>query len=289
MPPSEAQCHQCTKPNSRAGRIRYSPLAALGLRAGLAGLRFGDSSLCNFGGMLSMRAMIRLASSKSRFSAMTTKPFARPAPPSKGDLTPDMIFLAVGRALSEWETTEQIFARLYGIIVAPDDPFPYPAERAYGSIATARGRKEMIAEAAKALFSRHPHPTLPKQLDAVLKAYSDAGAWRNEIAHGLVTFTRLTHDAKGYSPEYVLVPSMWNSNKRDVLHEPAYTYSAAQIDSFRTQLKPFRIQAGEAARELRAHVRSSREKHRERLARRKRPQPPPNPEVDERPPQSSPR
>jgi hypothetical protein len=59
------------------------------------------------------------ASSRSLSSAMTAKPFTRPKPPEKGDPTADAIFLAVGRALSEWETTEQVFARLYGIIVAP--------------------------------------------------------------------------------------------------------------------------------------------------------------------------
>jgi hypothetical protein len=197
------------------------------------------------------------------------KPFDRPPQPKVGDNSADPIYMAVGRALSEWELTEQAFARLFGLFIAPEWPTRKislrAAERAYGSLQSAKGRKEMTAAAADELFANYPHPTLPNRLNVILDSYMEAGARRNDFAHGMVTFGP-TYDEQGQNAglSYTLVPGPWNTNKTKKVHrKPDYIYSSAQIVAITANFKPLRVQVGEYAQDLLAHIRASLQRVRE--------------------------
>ena len=59
----------------------------------------------------------------------------------RGDLSPEPIHLAVGRALSAWEVLDEVQAKMFGVLVASRAE---SAASAYGTIQTSRGRSDPI-------------------------------------------------------------------------------------------------------------------------------------------------
>ncbi|CAX24220.1 protein of unknown function [Methylorubrum extorquens DM4] len=157
--------------------------------------------------------------------------FPRPALPKQGDETPDVLYHAVGRALTHWEIAEQSYATLFNSLVSPQAPL-FALQRAYGSLAAARGRHDMSKIAAEVYFRDRPHEELEKLLRRFLKLYSDAGARRNELAHGIVA-GHLNPEAEQIKfTGYYLGPSNWNSNKRDEWLAAKYLYNSKMIDEY---------------------------------------------------------
>ena len=170
------------------------------------------------------------------------KPWDVPTPPEKGDTTKEAVFVAIGGALSAWENLESWLSHIFAELVAPN-AFPLAARRAYGSILTFRGRKEMIQAAAKAVFFVSPNDTLQERLKSFLDEAQNFAARRNEIAHGIVTEywpkrSLIRFATKGF----VLGPPAYATNKTDlepgrvilepVYHAPSYAYSSAEIEGF---------------------------------------------------------
>lgn len=155
-----------------------------------------------------------------------SNPFVRPQLSEAGDKDPDTIFLAVGRALSAWEHAEAGFAHLYGTFIKPMYA-SYAAKRSYGTVASARARKQLLASAAQVFFRNFPDPAIKAAVNDILKLYEDAGARRNEIAHGLLGGDRV--EAGIF---YFLVPSAWNSNKRQMNLAISYRYSSEDLKRY---------------------------------------------------------
>lgn len=153
-------------------------------------------------------------------------PFSRQPFPSSGDTEPEIVYQAVGKALSHWEITEEDFAALFNTLITPLH-MSFALKRSYGNIATARGRNEMIAAAAEIFFRNFPDAALQKDLKGHLKKYSEAGARRNELAHGIVA-GHVWEATQPFTGNY-LGPSLWNTNKRGSKLEPAYIYNSEMI------------------------------------------------------------
>lgn len=172
-------------------------------------------------------------------------PWDVPTPPHKGDEKKETLFAAVGSALSAWESIEIRLSNIFSTLVSPRSE-SLPAQRAYGSVLTFRGRSEMISAAADAAFFLTPDDTLHHDLSKLLDQIGRFAARRNEIAHGRVT-TYYTAPRSGFIIQtvrempagYILEPPNYATNKtklapgRIILetahHKPSYAYSSVEI------------------------------------------------------------
>ena len=113
-------------------------------------------------------------------------PWDMPALPTKGDSTAETLYAAIGLALTNWAHLEDTLAAIFSTLVSPTHG--EVAFRAFGSILTFRGKKEMIEAAAEAFFFQYPDPegNVEPHVKALLHEAEKFAARRNEIAHGIV-------------------------------------------------------------------------------------------------------
>jgi hypothetical protein len=157
-----------------------------------------------------------------------------------------MTYAAVGRALSAWEKFETEFGFIFCYLTGSEHNL-LPIWRAYGSIVTFRGRKEMLQEAAEMFLFLHPDPATKSAIDSLVKRADGFCARRNEIAHGVVMPYQL-----GSGPPrgtgFILAPARYASIKvvpklldrpdgppgtdNTVFLDPRYVYSSLEIDAF---------------------------------------------------------
>jgi hypothetical protein len=171
-----------------------------------------------------------------------------PPSPEIGDKSADDTFLAVGKALTEWEKLESAFSRLFGGFLGMGD-HSLAASRAYGSVLTFRGRSEMVTAAAEAFYFEKPDADLERVTKEIIKRSIGFSARRNEIAHGVVAAIYVDDDVI-QTPEGGLIiamtdlgfavrPSNHATNKTTlkessnlltgVERQPRYTYSSVEI------------------------------------------------------------
>jgi hypothetical protein len=184
-------------------------------------------------------------------------PFDRPSTPGKGDSNPDSIYVSVGRSLSMWEYTESHFSRLFSRLITPGEGSP-SGRRAYGSIASPNGRREMIDKSSSVFFSFFPNQGLETELKDTLKQYSDAASRRNDIAHGIVL-----QGVPNAGDGYYLVCNMYTS-KRALYGDSQYHYNSEIIESFSFAFNSLAAKVNWLVSEIDAHYYASPEKLRER-------------------------
>lgn len=171
-----------------------------------------------------------------------SNPWDIPPWPPSGDLEQDTLFRAVGASLTEWETVESSLARFFGFLVSPRKS-SLPAERAYGSIATARGRLDMLEAALAAFFEveeKHDTDGIDEFLNHAIRCCRGLGGRRNDIAHGVVLpYAHLTYmlgsRVLGFEevrPGFCLAPAEYNTNKNTLLGKPRYIYNSDIIQQF---------------------------------------------------------
>jgi len=159
-----------------------------------------------------------------------------------GDEDSDVLFAAIGRALSAWETMEGLLARVFASLCRAEFD---GAVRAYGVVSSSSGRLDMLTEALESFPNRRVGEIA--NLPSLIKRIGRFGGRRNEIAHGVVW--HFSADAKSLG--HYLVPAMYNSRKRlsyeafiamrpmttDLPWHAAlkYAYNSSQVDYFRAQ------------------------------------------------------
>lgn len=116
-----------------------------------------------------------------------------------------------------------------------------PSERAFGTIATFRGRCEMIVAAGEAYAYLWQDDIAAANLPALLNRYRGLGARRNEIAHGQVgsykPYMNVRHPSDpSRRAGYCLLPPWYNTNKTPLLGPPKFVYSGASIDALRNEI-----------------------------------------------------
>lgn len=166
-----------------------------------------------------------------------------------GSKTEDSVHLAVGRALSMWENTEEAFSHLFGYFLRPRGN-SFGARRAYASITTPRNRSAMLLEAATVFFRDFPSGTLERELRDLITLYGNATARRNDIAHGLAI--------SGPQPQfagYYLAAAMHSAKRKIDLASPYY-YTDKNIDYFREQFSQLGLKAHALRESLQEHFRS---------------------------------
>ena len=157
----------------------------------------------------------------------------------QGDEDINVLFAAVGKAISSWETMESHLGSIFADLCGPQNEAPF---RAYGTVSSSRGRISMIREAyAVSTLSEFMDDDLSNLLGDVEKF----AARRNDIAHGLVQH-RVVHDKdRGHfwgPPTYnsKRQPSkaehdMMMQREADDWHkglQGSYSYNSAQIDHY---------------------------------------------------------
>ena len=138
-----------------------------------------------------------------------SKPWDMPSLPKRGDRLRDDTFIAVGRALSQWEHFEGEIGLIYGILAGPLRETS-PAIRAYGSVSSFSTRIDMINEASKAFFLRI-NPSIENEIKRLLDDAKQFATRRNEIAHGIVQ----PYYSRGQTQSgYALGPSRFATRKQ---------------------------------------------------------------------------
>ncbi|MGI4827432.1 MAG: hypothetical protein ACRYFU_04465 [Janthinobacterium lividum] len=150
--------------------------------------------------------------------------------PDKGDDEKNNVCLAVGQALSAWELFESsCTCSIFAMIMAPGN-YSHAARRAYGTIVSFKGRAEMLGEVAEIYFASEGEK-YKEGLATAMKLAGRAAAVRNNIAHGLaMPFSTV----KSYEQKqgWVLIPSWYSTNKRDLDDNPSYIYTSKEINDF---------------------------------------------------------
>jgi hypothetical protein len=171
-----------------------------------------------------------------------------PAPAAQGSASQDDVFLAVGAALSAWESAESALATLYVIMCDGETGTAKALARTFGAITSSASRREAIREAAEIYFGQHwSMPTVKKRLSRMLDAIGEASRRRDEIAHG---------QAYGYSVNnishgFFLFASAYISSRNNAypqgdpsdpffLSTAKYRYSAAEIREFERRFNALR-------------------------------------------------
>jgi hypothetical protein len=188
---------------------------------------------------------------------------------NQGDTLPSATFEAVGRALSSWESFEEMFSYIFSTLVGTA-PHDIRALRAYGSILTFKGRAEMISAACEAFFFENPQAELEAEINAIVKAAVNFSSRRNEIAHGKLHALYVPGDVIG-TPEigmirpsklwgFSIIPPSYATNKRTLgegetllsgpVFEPDYAYAAEDLNYYEKQFTGLEKQAANCLNHL---------------------------------------
>lgn len=165
-----------------------------------------------------------------------------PPIPDCGDDNPEVIYCAVGKIMTAWETIEFELSRLYSVFVGDPDG---EAMREYGAPATARGRLDNLAIAARKFFVGSPSQEIEGQTDDIICVFRRFSARRNEVAHGIVLdvqnieafASHFTAISRG-KPQYALI-SPYHQIKRFIDNHggiPAHAYTAPILQAMGTSL-----------------------------------------------------
>ena len=158
-----------------------------------------------------------------------------PAAGQRGDPDPSVLYAAVGRALTIWESAEDVLASIYGRLV----PEKYAKYR-FGYETSHRKRSRMIKRATETFFENEgTDQSIRSALSLVIDHFSEASKRRNDFAHWVVQcFT-----ASG-EHQCLLMPSESNSRKLEEFlidgknsadfgaYKISNWYSASTIDDF---------------------------------------------------------
>jgi len=162
-------------------------------------------------------------------------PWDVPPLPPKGDWSEDALYASIGRALSQWERFEIALADLFSAFLSPSTN-SMPAQRAYGSIITSRGRIGMVKAAGDAYFLVNQNEAHERQFISIWKDACNYSSRRNEIAHGMAApYSAPDGPVRGLA----LLPPRYASNKlrlegtTERLREtPKYAYTSVEISFF---------------------------------------------------------
>ncbi len=138
-----------------------------------------------------------------------------------GDDSPDNLWRAVGMALTSYEHLEEELAQLFQFFIESNSK---AAVKAYG---VSSGRHNLLMEASQAFFDRRNGYIIDiNEFKNILKHYSHAASFRNEVAHGIVRSFRLD-DADTVGKWFLVAPSY---NSRKTRSSTDYTHSTYKLD-----------------------------------------------------------
>ena len=157
----------------------------------------------------------------------------------KGDESHDVIYRAMGRAITVWEGVENLWVMMFCHFVEASPT--NAAARAYGSIDSSRGRMDALVNAAEVYFHIHDvSQSLRDEFKFIRTHFDKARGRRNDIAHA-VTINFIFQGGEDAAGIFLL-PALYGSRKnlpfkpkdgdRFSVLKSKYRLTAADIDFF---------------------------------------------------------
>lgn len=172
------------------------------------------------------------------------RPHGSTAPNRQGDRSAELIYTALGRALSAWEgvnaATNSLYHALHAHVPQVERDM---AIKAFNDLPKTHDRARMLRQAG-AVFTasdfgqmRDEAAKFKRRFKDILGRYVEWVARRNDLAHGYVTEARSPDYSKDDQPiitVYALLPS---HARPDRWHheEPEWNYLATEIEEFARQ------------------------------------------------------
>jgi hypothetical protein len=180
----------------------------------------------------------------------------RPPFPQQGDADKKDIWTAVGAAISAWGEYEGALGRLFTIFIAGDFPSPQ-AKRAFGEIRTFEGRRDLLRGSSEAFFHYRKGTSAEQvRFKEILKDASHAVERRNDLAHGIAM--AFTPEGKSEPDGFCLMPSYYDSSKRDPNDIAEFAYRSASINTFASGFENLITAPLELGNSIIARIRESR-------------------------------
>lgn len=171
-----------------------------------------------------------------------------------GDRDSEVLFAAIGQALTEWENVESSLAELFAVFVSArgKSTFWKPAILAYGTIISFKSRCDMLRAAGEAYFSTRKHfQGKARNFKELVDRAGNYAARRNEIAHGQVSAVTLFYPRKPPRPGgYHLFPSIFNPKKFKKGTGTTYSYISSDIYHYRPEFTKLHLRIEGFRREL---------------------------------------
>jgi hypothetical protein len=177
-----------------------------------------------------------------------------PGSRKQGEPSPDLIFYAVGRSLTDWANLEETLASLYRMLCAPTTVSTDRAMmRTFGSIESVPARVKTLLAVAEVYFEHFwRYPGIKEVVDAIAEELNQATRIRNEIAHGkVISLTTVGTDETGaprtensghilVSPNYMTgrtspFPLVIDDDKFYPISSSLYRYNSQDILRFASQ------------------------------------------------------
>lgn len=129
----------------------------------------------------------------------------------KGDDSADLIYHAIGYALTQWEVVENTLVQMYFVFCELESTASLNAiRRSFGTFESSAGRRLATIEAAKVYFGEDVFSTgAAKPFKKFFDAHQEATKRRNDIAHGTAYPIIINNESKGC----FLFPSQYNTGR----------------------------------------------------------------------------
>ncbi|MEI9405542.1 hypothetical protein [Mesorhizobium argentiipisi] len=138
----------------------------------------------------------------------------KPSPQYLGDPNQATIWIAVGRASSEWEHGEVILCRLFQFFCETPS---FAASQVYGTPSNFLGRLDLVQIASEEFFLKRKETQknleMKAEVEKLLSAFAQANKERNKIVHAMVHGMTLEKHGIKHSG-YYLGPSYYSTRKR---------------------------------------------------------------------------
>jgi hypothetical protein len=187
---------------------------------------------------------------------MTDIPWQRLREPEHGDKDAMTTYAAVGMALSSWEQLESGLAHLFTMFVGQDAFNAWPAQLAYSTIASFRGRAEMLKATSEPYFQFNQYAK-PFETD-FKKLYKEAIQFaprRNEIAHGQVLRITINNRSSGC----FLTPAEYANRKANTPSLWKYAYTSVEIGHYQNHFHRLSLESMHLHMNLMCALKASRE------------------------------
>jgi hypothetical protein len=148
-------------------------------------------------------------------------------PATTSDTDENTLYLAVGRALTEWEKVEEQLWVLYRAFLDLTTQ-PSIMEKGYRSSLQFDQRKTKLEDAAELYFTHHPDSQLRALFEEALTYAERFVSRRNDIAHGMVMSLK-ENDGR---VTFLLYPPFHSPPAKVTRSNAAYTFNSTIIDRY---------------------------------------------------------
>ncbi len=165
------------------------------------------------------------------------KPWDRRSVQPEGDETPDALFTAVGRAMTEFGLFEANLGVLFGFLMQQGSDVEM-AVRSFGSVRTFEGRIQMLKTVSEAFSYRRSIKFYDEIKTLANNPWKHFGERRNEIAHGIVVAFGPAIDKSGkFIGRHYLIPAAMDAQKRPLEGPPNYCYVASDVEYYASEFR----------------------------------------------------